>query len=81
MAVINKIEFILAGILLLLVLGCSATAQQPNQGVSSLYEPKSFDEVKPENVDLALVAAPNLPQFPDCSGQPRNVLVTLETNE
>ena len=45
------------------------------------YEARSFDDVKPDDVDLKLVAAPELPEFPECSGNPRNVRVTLETKE
>ena len=64
MAFMKKVSLILVGILFLLVLGCSGSAGQPLQGMSATYEPRSFDEVKPENVDLQLVAPPNLPAFP-----------------
>ena len=77
----EKVGFILVGVLLLLVLGCSGAAQQPAGGVATPYEPRLFDEVSPQNVDLQLVSAPDLPQFPDCGGEPRNVRVTLETQE
>ena len=30
---------------------------------------------------MELVAAPSLPEFPDCNGEPRNVRFTLETKE
>ena len=45
------------------------------------YEARSFDDVKPLNVDLKLVLAPALPEIPDCNGEPRNVHFTLETSE
>jgi nitrite reductase (NO-forming) len=45
------------------------------------YEVRSFDDVKPLNVDLKLVPAPALPEIPDCNGEPRNVHFTLETSE
>jgi FtsP/CotA-like multicopper oxidase with cupredoxin domain len=45
------------------------------------YEARSFDDVKPLNVDLKLVPAPALPEIPDCNGEPRNVHFTLETSE
>ncbi len=48
---------------------------------STSYQARSFDEVKPANIDLELVPAPGLPEFPACSGDPRNVRVTLETKE
>ena len=32
-------------------------------------------------MDLQLAAPPDLPAFPDCGGDPRNVRVTLETKE
>ena len=71
----------LAGLLLLVLLGCSTETSEVQQGVAPPYEPRSFDQVKPENVDLDLVSAPNLPEFPDCSGNPRNVRFALETKE
>ena len=77
----KKLIFALFSMPILLVLACSATIQQAAVGVAAPYEPRSFDEVSPENVDLQLVSAPNLPQFPDCGGEPRNVRVTLETQE
>ena len=80
MASLTKVSLILASFLLLTLLGCSSTSAQ-QQGVTPSYEPLSFDEVNPETVDLQLVPAPNLPEFPDCSGKPRNVRFTLETAE
>ena len=71
----------LIGVLILLVLACSTAEEQPQQGVSPLYEAQSFDDVNPENVDLELIAPPNLPQFPECNGKPRNLRLTLETKE
>ena len=71
----------MAGLLLLVLLGCSTETSEVQQGVAPPYEPRSFDQVKPENVDLDLVSAPNLPEFPDCSGNPRNVRFALETKE
>ena len=65
----KKLIFALFSIPILLVLACSATIQQGAVGVAAPYEPRSFDEVSPENVDLQLVSAPNLPQFPDCGGR------------
>lgn len=77
--VTKKASLILAFILLPIVLACSSP--QPQQDVASLYEPQSFEEVGPQDVELQLIAPPNLPEFPDCSGKPRNVHLTLETKE
>ena len=80
MSITTKVSFGLTGILLLLLLGCSTAASQ-ERDVAQPYEPRSFDDVDLESVDLQLVSAPNLPEFPDCSGEPRNVRLTLETKE
>jgi predicted component of type VI protein secretion system len=80
MVSLTKVSFILAGFFTLALLGCSSISAQP-QEVAPSYEPRSFDDVNPETVDLQLVSAPNLPEFPDCSGKPRNVRITLETAE
>ena len=80
MASLTKVSVILVICLILTLLGCSSTSAQ-QQGVVPPYEPLSFDDVNPETVDLKLVSAPNLPEFPDCSGKPRNVRFTLETAE
>ena len=81
MALNTQLIFALFSTPILLLLACSATVQQPAAGVAVPYEPRSFDDVSPESVDLQLVSAPKLPQFPDCGGEPRNVRVTLETQE
>ena len=81
MANTKKIGLILAGILLLLFAACGSDADGSQSGIAPPYEPRSFDEVNPQNVDLELVAAPGLPEFPDCNGEPRNVQFTLETKE
>ena len=66
----KKIGLILAGILLLLFAACGSDAEESQSGISPPYEPRSFDDVQPQNVDLELVAAPGLPEFPDCNGEP-----------
>ena len=81
MANTKKIGLILAGILLLLFAACGSDAGESQSGISPPYEPRSFGEVNPENVDLELVAAPGLPQFPDCNGEPRSVRFTLKKKE
>ena len=77
----KKIGLILAGILLLLFAACGSDAEESQSGISPPYEPRSFDDVQPQNVDLELVVAPGVPEFPDCNGEPRNVRFTLETKE
>jgi nitrite reductase (NO-forming) len=75
---------LLVGILALLAIACASDAVAPDVGdvgIAPPYAPRSFDEVKPENVDLELVAAPNLPEIPECDGEPRNVRFSLETKE
>lgn len=79
------------GILLILAMACgsdsdssSTTASAPESEKDSItptYEPRSFDDVKPQVVDLNRVSAPALSEIPDCNGEPRNVRVTLETLE
>ena len=81
MNVVKKLSLSLLGMMFLLILGCSSQSTSAQEDVGPPYEPRSFDEVNPENVDLALVPAPSLPQFPDCTGEPRNVRFTLETKE
>ena len=77
----KKIVLILAGILFLLFAACGSDAEESQSGISPPYEPRSFDDVQPQNVDLELVATPSLPKFPVCNGDPRNVRFTLETKE
>ena len=75
---------LLVGIMALLAMACgseSVASGSSDAGIIPPYEPRSFDEVKPQNVDLKLVAAPALPEIPDCNGTPRNVRFTLETKE
>lgn len=73
----------LLGLLLVFSFACSndpepvAASSEP----AASYEPRVFDDVNPENFDLELVKAPGLPEFPDCNGEPRNVRVTLQTQE
>lgn len=89
MITMKKATIMIAGILLILAMACgsdSATTSpsasgSDDKGITPAYEPRSFDEVKPQNVDLKLVSAPSLPETPDCTGDPRNVRVTLETLE
>ena len=84
-----RVMIFLAGLLLIFAMACgsdsdssSTTATAPEKDViTPAYEPWSFDEVNPQNVDLNLVPAPALPETPDCNGEPRNVRVTLETLE
>lgn len=81
MAIKKRGIILLAGILALLAMACGSEPVAPDVGVAPPYEPRSFDEVKPQNVDLELVSAPDLPEIPDCNGTPRNVRFTLETVE
>ncbi|MDA0771135.1 MAG: copper-containing nitrite reductase [Chloroflexi bacterium] len=75
-------SLLLVGLLTLLALGCTqVSAPASEDGGNALYQARSFAEVQPENVDLQLVPAPNLPEFPECTGTPRNVRFTLETEE
>jgi hypothetical protein len=67
---------LLAGILLIFAMACESDSSSASTTASSsdkdvitpAYEPRSFDEVKPQNVDLKLVPAPALPEIPDCTG-------------
>lgn len=83
----KRLTMLFAGLILLLVMACGSDADAtPASGEGGTepapaYEPRSFDEVKPQNVDLKLVQAPALPEIPDCNGEPRNVRFTLETSE
>ncbi|MDA0264608.1 MAG: copper-containing nitrite reductase [Chloroflexi bacterium] len=78
---------LMIGFLLVFAAACGSDSDSesdsraPEGGIAPAYEPRSFDEVKPQNVDLKLVPAPALPEIPACDGDPRNVRVTLETAE
>jgi nitrite reductase (NO-forming) len=73
----------LLGLVLVFSFACSQESDitAGDTGPAAPYEPRVFDDVNPENVEAVLVAAPGLPEFPDCTGEPRNVLVTLQTQE
>ena len=85
----KRMIFLLAGIFVIFAMACgsdsgsstSLALAEDDEGVAPAYEPRSFDEVNPRNVDLKLVPAPALPEIPDCTGEPRNVRFTLETLE
>ncbi|MCH8893719.1 MAG: multicopper oxidase domain-containing protein, partial [Chloroflexi bacterium] len=81
----KRLIVLIVGVFAILAVACgsdSATVSvSDGDGVAPAYEPRSFDEVKPQNVDLKLVPAPALPEIPDCNGEPRNVRFTLETVE
>ena len=68
---------------MILAMACGSdvvpVAQQND--VAPPYEPRSFEDAKPQSVDLKLIPAPALPEIPDCDGEPRNVRFTLETSE
>ena len=78
---------LIVGIFVIFAIGCGSDSDTASvsaagdDGGAPAYEPRSFDEVKPRNVDLKLVPAPALPEIPDCNGEPRNVRFTLETVE
>ena len=83
----KRLIILLAGMFVILAMACgsdSTSTPAPatgEDGVTPAYEPRSLDEVNPQNVDLKLVPAPALPEIPDCNGEPRNVRFTLETVE
>lgn len=83
----KRLIMLIVGIFVILAVACGSdadTAAVPaddGDGVAPAYEPRSFDEVKPENVDLKLTPAPALPEIPGCNGEPRNVRFTLEALE
>ena len=85
----KRLIMLIAGILLVLAMACRSDSNSgpalmeasDGDGIAPAYEPRSFDEVKPRNVDLKLVPAPALPEIPNCDGEPRNVRFTLETIE
>jgi len=81
MAISKRAIMLTAGILMILVIACGSDSVAPEDGIAPPYEPRSFEQVNPQNVDLELVPAPALPEVPDCNGQPRNVRITLETSE
>ncbi len=89
MITMKKKLVLIAGLLLILAMACgsdsettsSSASVADDKGIAPAYEPRSFDEVKPQNVDQKLVPAPALPAVPDCTGDPKNVRVTLETSE
>lgn len=76
-----RVSLMIAGLLAIFLLGCTSVSSQTQGDVGASYQARSFAEVQPENVDLQLVPAPNLPAFPECNGEPRNVRFTLETAE
>ncbi len=76
MGITKRTGFILIGILLLFALGCSSEQQE----ITPAYEPRSFDEVQPENVDFNIVSAPNLPAFPDCLRRVQAAMPRQECN-
>ena len=59
----------LAGLLLLVLLGCSTETSEVQQGVAPPYEPRSFDQVKPENVDPRVGPEPS--RVPGLQRQPQ----------
>ena len=66
----KRVIALAAGILLILAMACGSDSDVASEsanggGVTPAYEPRSFDEVKPQNVDLKLVSAPALPEIPD----------------
>ena len=73
----------IGGILAIFAMACGSDSipAAGEDGIAPPYEPRSFNEVKPRNVDLKPVPAPALPEIPDCDGEPRNVRFTLETVE
>ena len=56
----NRLVMLAAGILLILAMarGPGPTPALEADGIAPAYEPRSFDDVKPQNVDLKLVPAP-----------------------
>ena len=81
MAINQQAIMLMAGIVMILAIACGSDSVAPDEIIAPPYEPRSFEEVNPQNVDLKLVPAPALPEIPDCSGEPRNVSFTLETLE
>lgn len=74
--ILRSLSIIFGVTLTLFAMACTSSRQP-----AAPYDPQSFAEVDPETVDLQLVAAPGMPAFPDCDGEPRNVRFTLETSE
>ena len=89
MITMKTVMVLIAGLLLVLAMACgsdsvttsSSSSVAGDEGITPAYEPRTFDEVNPQDVDLKLVPAPALPEIPDCDGDPRNVRVTLDTVE
>ncbi|MAF38171.1 MAG: hypothetical protein CL696_04680 [Chloroflexi bacterium] len=73
----KQLLMLIVGIFVILAMACgsdedaAAVSASDGDGVAPAYESRSFDEVKPQNVDLNLVPTPLCRRFRTATVTPR----------